>query len=187
MYLINKYYSIYYSIINRGLSRTISGYIEKHHIIPKSMGGSDDATNIVHLTAREHFICHLLLVKMTTGKDQFRMACAARMMSTKQDNRITARHYETLKKMSRRTAQDFTFEWKEKIRKSKLGKTTWNKGIPRTQAVKDAVSRATKGRTAWNKGISRHWVNNGTMNKLVYPQDLLSCLNKGWVQGRYAS
>lgn len=39
-------------------------YGEKHHIIPKSLGGSDDKINIVKLTSREHFVGHLLLFKM---------------------------------------------------------------------------------------------------------------------------
>lgn len=36
---------------------------EKHHIIPRSMGGNDDKTNIIRLTYREHFIAHLLLAR----------------------------------------------------------------------------------------------------------------------------
>lgn len=38
-------------------------YCEKHHIIPRSLNGSDDKDNIVNLTAREHYIAHLLLWK----------------------------------------------------------------------------------------------------------------------------
>lgn len=38
-------------------------YCEKHHIIPKSLGGSDDQSNLIMLTAREHFIAHRLLLK----------------------------------------------------------------------------------------------------------------------------
>lgn len=39
------------------------------------------------------------------------------------------------------------------IKGFKKENTPWNKGIPRTQAVKDAVSKANKGRKAWNEGI----------------------------------
>lgn len=41
-----------------------SGYTEKHHILPKSMGGSNEEENLVKLTAREHYIAHLLLHKI---------------------------------------------------------------------------------------------------------------------------
>lgn len=36
-------------------------YYEKHHIVMKSMGGSDDESNLVLLTPREHFLAHWLL------------------------------------------------------------------------------------------------------------------------------
>lgn len=38
-------------------------YTESHHIIPKSEGGKDVQTNLVNLTAREHFIAHWLLYR----------------------------------------------------------------------------------------------------------------------------
>lgn len=70
MFVENKYFKYYYSIVDRAKSRTIYGYKERHHIIPKSLGGSNNKENIVDLTAREHFICHLLLTKMTDGKNK---------------------------------------------------------------------------------------------------------------------
>lgn len=63
-YLCNKYTRWYYNIIHRAQSRVTTEYTEKHHILPKSLGGSNDRTNLVRLTAREHFVCHLLLTKM---------------------------------------------------------------------------------------------------------------------------
>jgi 5-methylcytosine-specific restriction endonuclease McrA len=47
------------------LNRVKGGvYYERHHIIPRSLGGSDDPSNLVLLTAREHYIAHLLLYRM---------------------------------------------------------------------------------------------------------------------------
>lgn len=43
------------------------GYIERHHILPKALGGSDDSSNLVALTAREHFLAHVLLAKIYGG------------------------------------------------------------------------------------------------------------------------
>lgn len=37
---------------------------QTHHIIPKSIGGTDDIDNLVHLTYKEHRVCHCLLIKM---------------------------------------------------------------------------------------------------------------------------
>ena len=61
------------SIVSNAKNRTISGYIEKHHIIPKSCGGSNKKENLVALTAKEHFICHLLLTKMTENNYRIKM------------------------------------------------------------------------------------------------------------------
>ena len=36
-------------------------YYEKHHILPKCLGGNNDKENLVLLTAKEHYVCHKLL------------------------------------------------------------------------------------------------------------------------------
>lgn len=59
------------------------GYIEIHHVIPKSLGGDDDVLNLVPLSAREHFIAHWLLMKMTEGDDKRKMANAFNRMLVK--------------------------------------------------------------------------------------------------------
>ena len=99
MYLNNKYTRWYFNIIKLSTGRTIDGYCERHHIIPRSLGGSNDSNNIAFLTAREHFICHLLLVKMTVGSDQHKMHHAAWTIARTRTGRIKvcARTYEILK------------------------------------------------------------------------------------------
>jgi hypothetical protein len=66
-------------------------YTEKHHIIPKSIGGNNTKENLVHLTAKEHFICHLLLTKMLDGTDKQKMIYAIWQLSNQNNihqNRI---------------------------------------------------------------------------------------------------
>ena len=36
-------------------------YCERHHILPKCMGGGNERDNLIDLYAREHFIAHKLL------------------------------------------------------------------------------------------------------------------------------
>lgn len=50
--------------ITRGKNRMLEGYVERHHIIPRCMGGTDDLENLVDLTPEEHYVAHQLLVKM---------------------------------------------------------------------------------------------------------------------------
>jgi hypothetical protein len=86
MYLDNKYTRWYNKIVENANLRTIqNGYTENHHIIPRSFGGNDEPTNLVKLTAKEHFICHLLLTKMTTGNDRYKMIYALHMLSNVQN------------------------------------------------------------------------------------------------------
>ena len=56
MYLQNKYTKCYYSIIDRAKSRDLPKeiYTERHHILPKSLGGANGKDNLVKLTAKEH-------------------------------------------------------------------------------------------------------------------------------------
>lgn len=57
-----NYIKIYDAIVQRAKTRQLEGYAEQHHIIPRCLGGDNSKANLVRLTAREHFICHLLLV-----------------------------------------------------------------------------------------------------------------------------
>ena len=100
IFITNKYHRVYNNIIERAKSRTISGYTENHHIIPRSLGGSDTNDNLVSLTAREHYICHLLLPKMLEGESKYKMLCAIlRMAHSNQEQRVKvpSRVYERVK------------------------------------------------------------------------------------------
>jgi hypothetical protein len=101
---MNKYTRWYNQIIANAQNRIAEGYTERHHIHPRSLGGADTADNLVNLTAREHFVCHWLLTKMTKGEDRYKMINALRMMRAEKEGQqryttaITSRVYETIKK-----------------------------------------------------------------------------------------
>ena len=58
------YVRIYAELVGRARGRERHGYMERHHVLPKCMGGSNHKANLVYLTAKEHFIAHKLLVRM---------------------------------------------------------------------------------------------------------------------------
>jgi hypothetical protein len=58
------YQRIYDELILSRKESVPNGYTENHHIIPSSLGGSDEKSNLVRLTGREHWIAHLLLHKI---------------------------------------------------------------------------------------------------------------------------
>lgn len=76
-----NYLKIYNKIINYRLENKYVGYTECHHILPKSLGGTNDKENLVNLSAREHFICHLLLTKIyIKGSKEYYKMCHAFLM-----------------------------------------------------------------------------------------------------------
>lgn len=73
------YHEHYNRLMNRAKTRSLDEYCEKHHIIPRCLGGNDSESNIVKLTPEEHFVAHQLLVKMYPNSE--RLIFAANMMS----------------------------------------------------------------------------------------------------------
>ena len=85
------YKKIYESLIDKRRKHPIAeGYSEKHHVIPRCLGGSNAKDNIVRLTAREHYIAHLLLVHVYPGP---KMLFAIRSMSRRSKNHLGHREF----------------------------------------------------------------------------------------------
>lgn len=127
MFNKSKYTKWYNEIISRAQARTLSSdlYREKHHIVPRSLGGSNQASNLVILTAREHFLCHWFLTKMTSGQDQQKMAYACKRMmhsAGKKQYRykVNSKLYEQLKISLNQILKnrEFTDSWITNLKKS---------------------------------------------------------------------
>ena len=75
----------YFEIINTGYkSKPESGYYERHHIVPKCMGGTNSEGNLIDLFAREHFIAHKLLAN--ENPDNLSLVRAYSMMAFPKTN-----------------------------------------------------------------------------------------------------
>ena len=158
MYLQNKYSQCYYNIIDRAKSRDLPNeiYTESHHIIPKSLGGSNDQPNLVKLTAREHFICHLLLPKMLTGIDKRKMSFAIWSMlnrdhsKNKSRYKVNSHRYESIKKQVAEAISQLhkgktvSKETREKLSKSCQGRPSPNKGKAMSEEQKQKMSATIK-------------------------------------------
>ena len=58
-------YALHYDhLIARARGRIVTGYYERHHVLPRCLGGIDEPSNLVDLTPEEHFVAHQLLVKI---------------------------------------------------------------------------------------------------------------------------
>ena len=91
------YSSIYDQLIERGKTRILEGYTEKHHIIPRCMGGSNDTSNLVDLCPREHFIAHVLLSKIHPENHSL-MKAVSMMTVGHGENRSKNRMYGWMKR-----------------------------------------------------------------------------------------
>jgi hypothetical protein len=122
-----NYQRVYNQIIERAKIRKLEGYKEKHHVIPKCLGGLDVKENLVELTAREHFLCHQLLCEIYPKNVKLKQALWL-MSIGKQKNRLNeyslnSKTYERLKKEYSKTliGTKQSLETIEKRKKQKIG------------------------------------------------------------------
>ena len=123
MFKDNKYTKCYTLLTDRAKNRVLTEYRERHHVAPRSLGGSNKKENLVWLTAREHFICHWLLIKMTEGEARSKMVYALQGM--KASNKYQDR-YNT--KITARVYAKYREEHAKNHSTRMKGKKAWNKG-----------------------------------------------------------
>lgn len=170
MFIDNNFTIRYYEIINtannrapgtlsRRQAKAIVGYIESHHIIPKSLGGTDDTNNLVWLTANEHLEVHLLLVKMVEDKESLRKMHSAAIRMCNPQSRTQQRtldgDYSEIRKECARLHSEFMkgkntgsknpFFNKQHSEKSKRLISLGGTGLKRTEETKRNIAAAKMG------------------------------------------
>lgn len=100
-------------IKNRWLNPPADGvYKEVHHILPTACGGGDEKTNLVVLTAKEHFTAHLLLAQIypKDSEERKKMVTAVFLMSHPNkkfpERFVTGNVYKRLRKERSKTHQN---------------------------------------------------------------------------------
>lgn len=155
-----NYQKLYDALIaNRRTQGRPQGYVEVHHIVPRSFGGSNDPTNLIPFTAREHFIAHRLLAKIYPNSGMthavFKMACVNLTMKR---YRVTSRVYEQLRiEHAYRVSTDEV----AKAKKSLAGKG--KKQSPEHIAARTA-SRKKNG--SWLSEETKQKIGNGNKGKI---------------------
>ena len=151
-FLLNKYHTWYSNIISKAQARGIKSRIdalerfnlkvERHHIIPRALGGTNDEANLVFVTLKEHFVCHWLLTKMTENTLRAKMLYALNGMkrvsknhTDRYSNKTTARVYEYIKPLIVKQHSEFM-----------RGKEPPNKGKKVTGQALENVREGTRNR-----------------------------------------
>jgi len=171
---MDKYTRWYNQITDRAQYRILDTYTETHHIQPRSLGGTDDTDNLVDLTAREHFICHWLLTKMTTGEDRAKMIYALNGMkrsnkfAQRYETKITARVYESLKK-------EFSVVHSATMK----GREPWNRGVPITEEQREKNRKAATGKKRSAEAIAKTVAKQIGQKRSQETKDKISAALKG--------
>lgn len=152
------YKKIYDQIIERAQNRVLESYTEKHHIIPKCLGGSDDKENLIRLTAREHFLCHRLLCEIYPQESKLKQALWLMAIGKQQSYKhtLSSRTYQILKENFIESIKDNkpmlgkiqSEETRLKIGKTKIGK-------PRSIETRNKMSKSALGKVK----TSEHRIN----------------------------
>lgn len=138
----------------RGLNkRNLIGYYEKHHIIPKCLGGTDDLNNYVLLTYKEHVFAHTILHKIYPN-DKKLMKALTRMMTCEVDlNGVKKkREIKSLKEaeyLKKLYVESLSGEGNPNF--GKKGKLSHRYGKHLSQESKNKISKANKGKLIGDK------------------------------------
>jgi hypothetical protein len=163
------YYSRYQRFMDGLKGQSIDGYCEVHHIVPRSLGGSNDKANLISLTARQHYIAHWILARALGGS----AARAFFMMSNfgkyghvnSTTYAIARKEYSSLvsEQMVGRIMPPVSNETKEKQRQAKLG-------------IKISAEHIEKIRQAQiGRKLSNEWKANVSKGKIGKSNGRLGC------------
>jgi hypothetical protein len=93
-----NYQKIYDLLIERARDRIIPDKTEKHHVLPKCLGGTNENYNIVKLTAKEHYVAHHLLYRIHPTNRKLMFAYTSMCFGSRNHSRyFSARMYENAK------------------------------------------------------------------------------------------
>jgi|SRR5690554_419453 len=154
-----NYERIYNNLITRGKERgwtkkSAPCYVERHHILPRSMGGGDNKENIVYLTAKEHFVAHHLLWRIHRNRQTYyALVC---MLHDKRNNRVSFPEIPRLREKAMLFARrgenhplygiGHTEEARKKMSQSHKGKVL-------SSETRCRMSNARKGNLCQSKGV----------------------------------
>ena len=141
-------------------------YCEEHHIIPHCCNGSDEKKNLVLLTAREHFLAHMLLCKIHECDENLSL------------------YYKLCKAMTFFKCQSKDGKKRLKEIGQKINSRLYAKlAINARLAVSEQMS---KYRGNLSHSYSRKWITNGIEQKFLKSNDAKEFLknNPAWHYGQ---
>lgn len=133
------YSAVYCALIEKRRQHSLQDdvYGEVHHIIPKSEGGDDSKENLVRLSAREHYVAHLLLAKIY---DDYKMYSALVYMRC--GNKFVKRNFKFNSRLYKKMREEFSKKFSEFI----SGENHPNFGKHLSKETCERISKANTGK-----------------------------------------
>jgi hypothetical protein len=184
---------IYQQLISRAQEEsrdyTSNTSYERHHIIPKCMGGKGKNTqwrthpNIVVLTPREHYLAHVLLCEIypEVSRLKFALWAMSNQLGENRKYKISSRQYERVRESYLKLVKGVakTKEHKEKISKANKGK----KREKFTESHRANISKSIRGL----RKTEKHKENlSKSKNIPVFQYDLNGVFLKQWDSSKVA-
>jgi len=195
-----NYLHQYNLLIKSAQLNPVSGYTDNHHIIPRSLGGADDISNLVLLSAKQHFVAHHLLYKIHRNREMtnaFFLMCNVKRDGKK--FKITVKQYQILREEKRQCQKDimtgqpsrakgkkWSDESKAKLSASMTGHGRSNggsagfKGWHHTEENKQAISER-------RKGIGTHFKPHSEETKKMMSENRKGKTKIPWTEERKAA
>lgn len=179
---------IYDSIINRAKLRgkdkkSLGYYVESHHIIPKCVGGEDIEENLVLLTPKEHYLCHLLLIDIYPSSKGLNLAIKfmfdsgkySKSMGVKKFSEIREKSIEYLKEIN--TGENNPMYGKKITEKHKRILSEANKG-PKSKETKERMSKSQLGKKASKE--TREKLSKAHKGLKIHSEEYKKLLSERW-------
>lgn len=166
IFIDNEYTKSYFDLIEYRKQNPLEKKrnVERHHIIPKSLGGSNEKDNLVYLTKEEHTEAHFYLVRMCKHENHHESMVRAAHFKINTSNEKQKRYivdnlseeyhyikseYSRLMKgimsgKQLRLGKTFSEESRKKMSESSKGIEPWNKGKTLSEEYRKKLSEASK-------------------------------------------
>jgi hypothetical protein len=166
----------YFEIIGNRLLHPIDKG-ERHHIYPKSCGGSNSESNLVMLTAAEHIRCHYLLVDMFQDEPEKyqKMAVACYLMTHSREGKELSEEEATILRQNVSKALSDSLKGKKrkpfsKQHRERMG--AWQRGRKLSEETRKRMSEAKKGRPSTFKGKHHSEASKAKISKALKHKEL---------------
>lgn len=148
------YLAHYNALIARARTRALTGPSESHHIQPRCMGGKDGKKNEIDLTPEEHYLAHLLLVRIFPNVQGLLLAAVLMSRDNRNGKRSNNKLYgwlrrraaaaQSLQQTGRRNSPETRAKISAILKASAAHAANIEtmRGMPRTEEVKRKVSEA---------------------------------------------